>query len=153
LPLLALGPRWEPLTCYSEPAWAMSRDARNTRSSFGQQSLWCWSSWRPLCGAGGRDGSKVAPGGLKAICPQRRRLLRRAIRAQSDRTRFPGRGQPTHRGASAQSQCPFKLTSLSRATPPRCRGPSLYRTSRTRSSYSHDRRSRHRHSPDRGCRD
>jgi hypothetical protein len=54
---LALGPRWEPLTCYSDARWAMSRDhgARNTRSSFGQQSLWCWSSWRSLCGAGGRE--------------------------------------------------------------------------------------------------
>src|SRR4051794_34503694 len=59
---LALGPRWEPLTCYSDRPWAISRDhgARNTRSSFGQQSLWCWSSWRSLYGAGGRDGSKVA---------------------------------------------------------------------------------------------
>jgi hypothetical protein len=62
--ILALGPRWEPLTCYSDARWAMSRDhgPRNTRSSFGQQLLWCWSSWRSLCGAGGRDGSKVAPG-------------------------------------------------------------------------------------------
>ena len=36
------------------PPRAMSRDhgARNTRSSFGQQSPWCWSSWRSLCGAG-----------------------------------------------------------------------------------------------------
>jgi hypothetical protein len=58
-----LGLVWEPLTCYNDPPWAISRDhrARNTRSSFGQQSLWCWSSWRSLCGAGGRDGSKVAP--------------------------------------------------------------------------------------------
>jgi len=58
----------------------MSRDhgVRNTRSFFGQQLLWCWSSCRSLYGAGGRDGSKVAPGALKVICPQRRRLLRRA---------------------------------------------------------------------------
>jgi hypothetical protein len=46
---------------------AITRDhgARNTRSSFGQQSLWCWSSWRSLYGAGGRDSSKVALGGLR----------------------------------------------------------------------------------------
>jgi hypothetical protein len=49
--------------------WAMSRNhgARNTRSSFGQQSLWCWSSWRSLYGAGGRDSSKVALGGPQGL--------------------------------------------------------------------------------------
>jgi response regulator RpfG family c-di-GMP phosphodiesterase len=46
LPLLALRPRWEPLTCYSDPPLAISRDdgARNTRSSFRQQLPWSWSS-------------------------------------------------------------------------------------------------------------
>src|SRR3984893_10432333 len=70
--IATLGP-WASLGAFDmlqrSPMGAISRDhgARNTRSSFGQQSRWCWSSWRSLYGAGGRDSSKVALGGLSSV--------------------------------------------------------------------------------------
>jgi hypothetical protein len=61
---LALGPRWEPLMLQRSPMGNNPRPRRSQYTFFlwAAVALWCWSSWRSLCGAGGRDGSKVAPG-------------------------------------------------------------------------------------------
>jgi hypothetical protein len=89
--IVTLGP-WASLGAFdatTDPPWAITRDhgARNTRSSFGQQSLWCWSSWRSPCGAGGRDGSKIAPG-----------ASRRSARNAGDRYAEQSEPNQTERG-------------------------------------------------------
>src|ERR1700738_1208345 len=66
--IVTLGP-WVSLGAFDmlqrRPMGDEPRPRRSQYTFFGQQLLWCWSSWRSLCGAGGRDGSKVALGGLR----------------------------------------------------------------------------------------